>query len=90
MKSYCVTIQMKTSLTDLLNSTIYFFGFYKTKFDILLFFFYFSLGFFFNFLIFPLVGEISVHNILHTENCHSYVEMVAVNAEVLKLKLVWT
>ena len=81
---------MKTSSTDLLNSTIYFFGFYKTKFDILLFFFYFSLGFFFNFLIFPLVGEISVHNILHTENCHSYVQMVAVNAEVLKLKLVWT
>ena len=77
---------MKTSLTDLLNSTIYFFGFDKTKFDILLFFFFnFSLGFFFfNFLIFPLVGEISIHNILHTENCHSYVEMVAVNAEVSK------
>ena len=84
---------MKTSLTDLLNSTIYFFGFYKTKFDILLFFFFnFCLGFFFflNFLIFPLVGEISIHNILYTENCHSYVEMVAVNVEVLKLKLVWT
>ena len=32
---------------SLLNSTIYFFGFYKTKFDILLFFFNFSLVFFF-------------------------------------------
>lgn len=79
---------MKTSLTDLLNSTIYFFEYYKTKFDILLFFI-FPLGFFlFNFLIFSLVGEISIHNVLNTENCHSHVEMVAVNAEVLKLKLV--